>query len=119
MHFTRRTVSATLLACAALATGDLATAPLAHAAANGLVVTFTSGTGDGSGKITVTNASNGSTATVGLIPQLSPEACASMLSDAAPRVGFKTELAGATVTIKGRGVVVKVEGPSITKTDLP
>jgi hypothetical protein len=32
-------------------------------------------------------------------------------------VGFKTELGGASVTIFGHGVVVKVEGAAVTKSD--
>jgi hypothetical protein len=86
-------------------------------AGDSVVFTFTSGTGDGPGKITVTNASNGSTASVGLLPKLSAAACAALLSDVAPKVGFKTELGGSSVTIFGHGVVVKIEGATFTKTD--
>ena len=112
MQAIRRALTIAVLACVAIVvTGVVARA------ADGVVVTFTSGTGETAGKITVTNASNGSTATVGLIPKLSAEACASMLSAAAPKVGFKTELAGASVTIVGHGAVVRVEGATITKTD--
>jgi hypothetical protein len=112
MRTTRRAFSIAALACVSV----LAT-PFVARAGDGVVVTFTTGTGDAPGKITVTNASNGSTATVGLIPKLSAEACAAMLSTAAPKVGFKAELTGASVTVLGRGVVVKVDGASITKTD--
>jgi hypothetical protein len=40
-----------------------------------------------------------------------------MLGDAAPKVGFKTEVSGASVTVRGHGIVVKVEGASITRSD--
>lgn len=112
MKHSRRSVFIAALACALSLTTSLVSW-----AGDAVIVTFTSGTGDASGKITVTNASNGSTVSVGLIPKLSAEACASMLSASAPKVGFKTELAGASVTIVGRGAVVKVEGPSITKVE--
>jgi len=82
-----------------------------------VVFTFTSGTGDAPGKITVTNAGTGSTASVGLVPKMSAAACASILADAAPKVGFKTEVSGAIVTVLGHGVVVKVEGVSVTRSD--
>jgi hypothetical protein len=48
---------------------------------------------------------------------MSAAACASVLSDLAPKVGFKTELGGASVTIFGHGVVVKIEGVTFTKSD--
>ncbi len=82
-----------------------------------MVFTFTSGTGDAPGKITVTNASTGSTTSVGLVPKMSAAACASMLADAAPKVGLKTELGGASVTVLGHGVVVKVEGATVTRSE--
>jgi hypothetical protein len=118
MNTTRRAFFSVALAAAAVlasaATGSHALA----AAPTGIVVTFTSGTGDASGRITITNASNGSTASVGLIPKLTAAECAAMLSATAPKVGFKAEVNGATVTITGKGAVVKVEGASITKSDL-
>jgi len=112
MQTTRRAVAAALLACFAV----LATSSFARAG-DAVVFTFTSGTGDVPGKITVTNANNGSTTSVGLLPKMSAAACATMLSDAAPKVGFKTELGGASVTVLGHGVVVKVEGATVTKSD--
>jgi hypothetical protein len=112
MQTTRRAIAAAVLVwVAAVATGSLARA------GDAVVFTFTSGTGDAPGKISVTNASSGSTTSVGLLPKMSAAACASMLSDAAPKVGFKTELGGASVTIFGHGVVVKIEGASVTKSD--
>src|SRR5579859_5300029 len=112
MLTTPRAVFAAVLVCfAALATSSFARA------GDAAVFTFTSGTGDATGKITVTNASNGSTTSVVLVPKMSALACASILSDAAPKVGFKTELAGASVTVFGHGVVVKVEGVSVTRSD--
>jgi hypothetical protein len=116
MQTTRRELFITALAAlsglAVLGTGGVALA------ADGAVVTFTAGTGDGPGRISVTNASNGSTTSVGLLPRTSAEACASMLADAASKVGFKTQLAGVKVTLQGRGAVVKVEGATITKSDI-
>ena len=112
MQTTRRAVATAVLACfAVLATGSLARA------GDAVVFTFTSGTGDAPGKVTVTNAGNGSTVSVGLVPRMSGAACASMLADAAPKVGFKTEVSGASVTVLGHGVVVKVEGASVTRSD--
>jgi hypothetical protein len=98
----------------------LATATMAASASafDGVLVTFTSGTGDGPGKITVTNAGTGSTTTVGLVPKLSASACAEILSTAAPKVGLKTELAGTGVRVLSRSAVIKVEGATITKSDL-
>jgi len=87
-------------------------------ASDGVLVTFTAGTGEGPGKITVTNASTGSTATVGLVPRLSASACAEILSTAAPKVGLKAELSGNGVRIFSRSAVIKVEGTTITKSDL-
>jgi hypothetical protein len=112
MKTTRRAVAAAVLACFAV----LATSSLARAG-DAVVFTFTSGTGDAPGKLTVTNASSGSTVSVGLVPKMSGAACASMLADAAPKVGFKTEISGASVTILGHGVVVKAEGVTVTKSD--
>jgi hypothetical protein len=118
MITTRRALfSAALAVAAVLATTAIGSDAVAATPA-GVVVTFTSGTGDTSGKISITNASNGSTASVGLIPKLSAAECAVMLSSTAPKVGFKAEVSGATVTITGKGAVVKVEGASITKSDL-
>jgi hypothetical protein len=85
---------------------------------DGVLVTFTSGTGDGPGKIIVTNAGTGSTTTVGLVPRLSASACAEILSTAAPKVGLKTELAGTGVKVLSRSAVIRVEGATITKSDL-
>jgi hypothetical protein len=85
---------------------------------DGVLVTFTSGTGDGPGKIVVTNAGTGSTTTVGLVARLSASACAEILSTAAPKVGLKTELSGAVVKVLSRSAVIRVEGATITKSDL-
>ncbi len=115
MHWTRRTVSLALLTGALAA---LALSAPARAADAGVLITFTSGTGDAPGKITVTNAGNGSTTTVGLAPKLPASACAEILATAAPKVGLKTELAGGAVKIFSRSAVVKVEGAAITKSDL-
>jgi hypothetical protein len=112
MQTTRRTFFALTLACVAVLG-----APSMARSDDGVVFTFTSGTGDGPGKISVTNASNGSTTSVGLLPKTSAEACAAMLADAASKVGFKTQLGGVRVTILGRGAVVKVDGASMTKSD--
>jgi hypothetical protein len=112
MKTTRRAVAAAVLACFA----GLAASSFARAG-DAVVFTFTSGTGDAPGKLTVTNASSGSTVSVGLVPKMSGPACASMLADAAPKVGFKTEISGASMTILGRGVVVKVEGVTVTRSD--
>jgi hypothetical protein len=112
MKTMRRAVTAAVLACVAV----LAASAFAFAG-DSVVFTFTSGTGDVPGRITVTNASSGSTTSVGLMPKMSPAACATMLADAAPKVGLKTELAGASVTILGHGAVVKVEGATVTKSD--
>jgi hypothetical protein len=108
----RRAVAAAILACVAI----LATSPFARAS-DAVVITFTSGTGDTPGKITVTNASTGSTTSVSLLPKMSAAACATILSDAAPKVGLKTEITGTSVTVFGHGALVKVEGVSVTKTD--
>jgi hypothetical protein len=83
-----------------------------------VLVTFTSGTGDAPGKITVTNAGNGSTTTVGLAPKLPAATCAEMLASAAPKVGLRSELAGSAVKIYSRSAIVKVDGATITKSDL-
>jgi hypothetical protein len=85
--------------------------------ADAVLVTFTSGTGDSSGSLTVTNASTGSTTTSGLAPHSPPAACANALSLAAPKVGFRTELSGSSVRIFGRGALVKVVGATINKSD--
>jgi hypothetical protein len=95
----------------------LATGPPALAA-DMLLITFTSGTGDSSGSLTVTNATTGSTTTSGLVPHSPPAACANALSLAAPKVGFRAELSGTNVHIFGRGAVVKVVGATITKSDV-
>ena len=112
MKTTRRAVAAAVLACFAV----VATSSFARAG-DAVVFLFTAGTGEAPGKLTVTNAANGSTVSIGLMPRMSPASCASMLADAAPKVGFKTQLDGASVTILGHGAVVKVEGASITKSD--
>jgi hypothetical protein len=85
--------------------------------ADAVLVTFTSGTGDSSGSLTVTNATTGSTTTSGLAPHSPPAACANALSLAAPKVGFRAELSGISVRIIGRGVLVKVVGATIIKND--
>jgi hypothetical protein len=96
-------------------------APLATASpalgADAVLVTFTSGTGDSSGSLTVTNATTGSTTTSGLAPHSPPAACANALLLAAPKVGFRAELSGTSVRIIGRGVLVKVVGATIIKND--
>jgi hypothetical protein len=112
MKTTRRAVAAAVLACfAVVATGSFARA------GDAVVFLFTSGTGEAPGKITVTNAANGSTVSVGLLPRMSPASCATMLADAAPKVGFKTQIDGASVTVLGHGAVVKVDGAAVSKTD--
>ena len=112
MQPTRRAVASAILAFFVV----LATSSPARAG-DAVVFTFTSGTGDGPGTISVTNASTGSTTSVGLVPKMSAASCATMLSDAAPKVGLKAELSGASVTIFARGVVVKVNGASVTRTE--
>jgi hypothetical protein len=113
MHARRRAVFVAIAALACLVVLGAGSAR----AGDGVVFTFTSGTGDAPGRITVTNASSGSTTSVGLLPKMSAASCASLLSDLAPKVGFKTEVGGASVTILGHGVVVKIEGPTFTKSD--
>jgi hypothetical protein len=114
MHPTRRMFGLVLIQTigAALALGREAFA------ADGVLITFTSGTGDAPGKITVTNAGNGSTTTVGLAPKLPAATCAEMLASAAPKVGVRSELAGSAVKIYSRSAIVKVDGATITKSDL-
>jgi hypothetical protein len=90
------------------------------AAASGqdfVLFTFVSGTGDSAGSLAVTNANTGSTSTTGIVPHWSPEACAELLSLAATKVGFRTELSGRSVRIFGRGVVVKAVGATVSKGD--
>jgi hypothetical protein len=87
-------------------------------ASEGILVTFTSGTGEGPGKLTLTNGGTGSTATVGLAPRLPATACAGILAGAAPKVGLRAEATGVAVKIFNRGAIVRVEGATITKTDL-
>jgi hypothetical protein len=112
MPTTRRAFAAAVLACsAALATSSFARA------GDAVVFTFTSGTASAPGRVTVTNAASGSTISVGLLPNMSGPSCASMLAEAAPKVGFKTEVSGASVTVLGHGIVVKVEGASLTRSD--
>jgi hypothetical protein len=82
-----------------------------------VVFTFTSGTGDSAGSITVTNANTGSTTNTGIVPHWSAEACAQVLSLAAARIGFRTELSGRSVRIFGRGAVVKASGAVVTKSE--
>src|SRR5260370_2003029 len=96
---------------ASLATG------LPALGADTVLIAFTSGTGESSGSLTVTNATTGSTTTSGLAPHSPPAACANALSIAAPKVGFRTELSGTSVLIFGRVARVSVVGPTITKTD--
>ncbi len=96
---------------ASLATG------LPALGADTVLIAFTSGTGESSGSLTVTNATTGSTTTSGLAPHSPPAACANALSIAAPKVGFRTELSGTSVRIFGRGALVKVVGATITKSD--
>jgi hypothetical protein len=112
MQTTRRALAlAALAVLVVLVTGSFARA------SDAVIITFTSGTGDAPGKITVTNASTGSTNSVGLIPKMSAAACAAILADAAPKVGLKTELTGTSVTLYGHGAIVRVDGASITKSD--
>jgi hypothetical protein len=113
MHTTRRTIILTVVGLLAV----LTTATPVRAA-DGVLVTFTSGTGEAPGKITVTNASTGSTATVGLLPKLPATACAEILSTTGQKLGLKTELSGSTVKVFSRNAVIKVEGAAITKGDL-
>jgi hypothetical protein len=92
----------------------------ATAAASGqdfVLFTFVSGTGDTAGSLTVTNANTGSTTTTGIVPHWSPEACAELLSIAATKIGFRTELSGRSVRIFGRGVVVKALGATMSRGD--
>jgi hypothetical protein len=114
MHPTRRTFGLVLI----LALGAALASVREARAADGVLVTFTSGTGDAPGKITVTNAGNGSTTTVGLAPKLPAGTCAEMLAAAAPKVGLRSELSGSAVKIYSRSAIVKVEGATITKSDL-
>jgi hypothetical protein len=108
-----------LVSLAALATAIALLTTIAPASAEeGVLVTFTSGTGDSGGSLTVTNAQSGSTTTSGLGPQLSATVCANVLTLAAPKVGFRTEQSGSGVRIFGRGAIVKVVGASVTKSDL-
>jgi hypothetical protein len=86
-------------------------------AEEGTVITFTSGTGDSGGSVTVTSATSGSTTTSGLGPQLSPTVCANALALAAPKVGFKAEQSGSSVRIFGRGALVKVVVATVTKSN--
>jgi hypothetical protein len=85
---------------------------------DGVIVTFTSGTGDTGGNLTVTSASTGSTSTSSIPPHWSPSACANTLGLAAPKIGFRVEVSGNSVRIFGRGAIVRVAGATITKTDL-
>ncbi len=114
MHTTRRAVSLAFFA------GILATLMLSAPAraGDGVLIIFTSGTGDAPGRVTVTNAGTGSTTSVGLAPKLPATACAEILSTAAPKVGLKAELAGSSVKIFSRSAVIKVEGAAVTKSDL-
>jgi hypothetical protein len=104
--------------CLVLATTlGLLSRSLLAADQDSIVFTFVSGTGDSAGSMTVTNANTGSTTTTGLVPHWSPEACAEVLSLAATKIGFKTELSGRSVRIFGHGAVVKAVGPTFTKGD--
>ena len=110
---TRRAALAFLAGGAAASLG-------ATAAASGqdfVVFTFVSGTGDSAGSLTVTNANTGSTTTTGIVPHWSPEACAELLSLAATKIGFRTEISGRSVRIFGRGAVVKAVGATLSKGD--
>jgi hypothetical protein len=110
MHTTRRAFSLAFLATITLSGPARA--------GDGVLITFTSGTGDASGKITVTNAGTGSTTSVGLAPKLPATACAEILATAAPKVGLKVELSGSAVKIFNRSAIVKVEGATTTKGDI-
>jgi len=103
---------------AVVAAGALLLASPAARADDGVLVTFDTGTGDAPGSLTVTNAATGSTTTTSLAKKTPPEACANILSIAAPKIGLKAELDGRSVRIFGRGAIVKVVGASITKKDL-
>jgi len=107
----------TALSVVVVLVASLATSPPALGE-DGKVVTFTSGTGSSGGSVTVTNAATGSTTTSALGQNLPPAACANILSLAAPKVGLRTELSGSSVSIFARGVIVKVVGATIAKTDL-
>jgi hypothetical protein len=82
-----------------------------------ITITFTSAAGDSGGSVTVTNASTGSTTTSGLVAHLPAAACADALALAAPKVGFRAEVSGATVRIFGRGALVKATGVAFVKGD--
>jgi hypothetical protein len=94
----------------------LLAAPRAHGEES-VTITFTSGTGETPGSVTVTNASTGSTTTSGLVAHLPAAACADTLALAAPKVGFRAEATGSTVRIFGRGAIVKVSGASVVRSD--
>jgi hypothetical protein len=109
----RRTVSLLFLG-AALA---LLATSMPALGQDSVVFTFTSGTGDSAGSITVTNANTGSTTNTGLVPHWSPEACAQVLALAATKIGFRTELSGRSVRVLGRGAVVRAVGAVVTKSE--
>jgi hypothetical protein len=112
----RRSFSLALLA-GVLAAAAVSAVSASAGAADGVLVTFTAGTGDAPGKITVTNAGNGSTTSVGLAPRLPASACAEILATAAPKVGLKVELSGSAVKFFSRSAIVKVEGATMTKSE--
>jgi len=103
--------------CLLAATLALVATSLPALGADSVVFTFTSGPGDTAGSLTVTNANTGSTTTSGLVPHWSAEACAELLSLAATKIGFHTELSGRSVRIFGHGAVVKAVGAVVTKSD--
>jgi hypothetical protein len=94
------------------------TASVRANAADGVVITFVSGTGATGGSITVTNAATGSTTSSSLGENLPATVCANILSGLAPKIGLKAELDGASVRIFARGAIVKVVGATTTKADL-
>jgi hypothetical protein len=114
MKASRRAVSLFALACLLVTL----TASVRATAAEGVVITFVSGTGSAGGSITVTNAATGSTTSSSLAQDLPAAACATVLSVLAPKIGLKAELDGASVRIFARGAIVKVVGATTTKTDL-
>jgi len=113
MKASRRAVS--LLVLASLLA--VLTASVRAVAADGVVITFVSGTGSAGGSITVTNAATGSTTSSSLAQDLPAATCANILSVLAPKIGLKAELDGASVRIFARGAIVKVVGATTTKTD--
>jgi hypothetical protein len=105
------------LLLAIVGTLGLVSAALPVSAQDFVLFTFVSGTGDTAGTLTVTNANTGSTTTTGIVPHWSAEACAEVLSLAATKIGFHTEVSGRSVRIFGRGAVVKAVGATLIKGD--